>query len=83
MAEVTGACEDRPEGRNLYAGQFDKIYAMHGTIPVQPELIGKLIEGAERVKSGSAEGKKVEMFGNDVMLYQFPYAGFLCEVNED
>lgn len=65
-----------------YDGQYDEIYAMHGTFPVKPELIGKLIEGAEQVKSGSAEGKKVNMFGNDVMLYKFPYAGFLCEVKE-
>ncbi len=62
-----------------YDGQYDEIYAMHGTVPVKPELIPKLIEGAEQIRRGSAEGKKVDMFGNDVMLYKFPYAGFLCE----
>lgn len=63
-----------------YDGSFDEIYPMHGTIPVQSELIEKLIDGAEQIQSGSAEGKKVDVFGTEVMLYKFPYAGFLCEV---
>ena len=63
-------------------GSFDEIYPMHGTIPVKSELIEKLIDGAEQIQSGSAEGKKVDMFGTEVMLYKFPYAGFLCEVKE-
>ncbi len=62
-----------------YEGQYDEIYAMHGTIPVKPDLIGKLIEGAQQVQRGTASGTKVDMFGNDVMLYKFPYAGFLYE----
>ena len=64
-----------------YDGQYDEIYAMHGTIPVKPELINKLIEGAKQIQSGTVSGKKVDIFGNDVMLYKFPYAGFLCEPN--
>jgi len=63
-----------------YDGSFDEIYPMHGTIPVKSELIEKLIDGAEQIQSGSAEGKKVDVFGTEVMLYKFPYAGFLCEV---
>ena len=63
-----------------YDGSFDEIYPMHGTIPVKSELIEKLIDGAEQIQSGSAEGKKADMFGTEVMLYKFPYAGFLCEV---
>ncbi|MBO7363104.1 MAG: MBL fold metallo-hydrolase [Lachnospiraceae bacterium] len=65
-----------------YDGRYDEIYAMHGTVPVKPDLIDKLIGGAEQIRGGTAEGKKVDMFGNEVMLYKFPYAGFLCEVKE-
>ena len=64
-----------------YDGTYDEIYAMHGTIPVKPDLIGKLIEGASQIASGMATGSKVNLFGNDVLLYKFPYAGFLCEEN--
>ncbi len=52
---------------------------MHGSFPVAPELIGKLLEGAEKIRQGKAEGKTVNIFGNDVTLYIFPYAGFLAK----
>lgn len=67
--------------RNLskYDGLYDEIYPMHGSIPVKPYLIGKLIEGAEQIRDGEAEGRIVDLFGNEVMLYEFPYAGFLCD----
>ena len=62
-----------------FDGQYDEIYAMHGSFPVAPELIGKLLEGAEKIRQGKAEGKTVNIFGNDVTLYIFPYAGFLAK----
>ena len=61
-----------------YDGTYDDIYPMHGTFPVKPDLIGKLIEGAGLIREGKAEGQPVDMFGNKVCLYKFPYAGFLC-----
>ncbi|MBR3642851.1 MAG: MBL fold metallo-hydrolase, partial [Parasporobacterium sp.] len=61
-----------------YDGTYDEIYPMHGTFPVKPELIPKLIEGAQEIAAGKAAGSRVEVFGNEVMLYKFPYAGFLC-----
>ena len=62
-----------------YDGQYDEVYAMHGSIPVNPDLVGKLIEGAEQIKNRNAQGKKMDLWGNRVILYDFPYAGFLCE----
>ena len=60
-----------------FSGQYDEIYPMHGTFPVGEELIGKLLEGAQEIKDGKAIGKAVDIFGNQVTLYKFPYAGFL------
>lgn len=65
-----------------YQDRFDVIYPSHGTFPVEPSLIGKLIEGAEEIAAGKAQGKPVDMFGNKVTLYQFSYAGFFCELRE-
>ncbi len=62
-----------------YDGLYDEIYPMHGTFPVTEDLIDKLLEGAGKIKEGSASGTVVDIFGNKVMLYKFPYAGFLCE----
>jgi glyoxylase-like metal-dependent hydrolase (beta-lactamase superfamily II) len=61
-------------------GAYDEIYPMHGTFPVKPDLIGKLLEGAEQIVSGKAQGQAVDMWGTQVCLYKFPYAGFLCEM---
>ncbi len=63
-----------------YKDRFDTIYPSHSTFPVSPDLIPKLIEGAEQILAGQAEGKEIDLFGNAVILYQFEYAGFLCPV---
>ena len=63
-----------------YEDEFDVIYPSHGTFPVYPEIIKNLIEGAEQIIKGTAEGKVVDMFGTLAMLYKFPYAGFLCDI---
>lgn len=62
-----------------HTGRFEVIYPSHGTFPVKPELIPKLIEGAKQIQAGEAKGTEVEVHGNRIMLYQFPYAGFLYE----
>ena len=61
-------------------GMYDEIYGMHGTFPLKPDIVGKLLEGAEQILAGDAEGETVDMWGNQVCLYKFPYAGFLCEM---
>jgi len=67
---------------SMYTDEFDTIYPSHGSFPVYPDLITNLIEGAQQIISGTAEGKVVDMFGTPVMLYKFPYAGFLCDIAE-
>ena len=62
-----------------YEGRYDEVYPMHGDFPQKPDLVGKLREGAQTILDGKAEGSEVDIFGNKVMLYKFPYAGFLCE----
>ena len=60
-----------------YDGLYDVVYPMHGSFPEKPDLVKKLIEGAEEILAGKAVGQKVDIFGNEVTLYKFPYAGFL------
>ena len=59
-----------------YDGTYDTIYPMHGSFPVTPDLIPKLIEGAKEVKAGTAKSTEVDLFGHKVGLYKFDYAGF-------
>lgn len=63
-----------------FENEFDTIYPSHGTFPVQKDLIGKLIEGAQNIISKKANGNQIEMHGNKVMLYKFDFAGFLCDL---
>lgn len=64
-----------------YADRFDEIYPSHGTFPVSPDLIEKLKDAAKKIVSGEAEGEESkDMLGTPVLLYRFPFAGFLCEV---
>lgn len=62
-----------------YEGRFDTIYPSHSTFPVSPDLIPNLIDGAKQILAKTATGNIVNMHGKSVMLYQFYYAGFLCE----
>ncbi len=62
-----------------FKDMFDVIYPMHGTFPQKPEQIGKLLEGAQLIKEGKAYSNPVNIFGNEVLLYKFPYGGFLCD----
>jgi len=82
------------EGRNLltyvkslkklsmFTDDFDTIYPSHGSFPVSPELIERLIEGAEQIMSGTVKGKIIDIFDTSAMLYKFPYAGFICDIPE-
>ena len=70
-----------PSMRKLlnYTDRFDKVYPSHGSIPVEPDLIPKLIRYAENILSGKAVGQPVEKFGMKAVLYRFDDAGFLCD----
>jgi len=61
---------------------YDEIYPMHGSFPVKADLIDKLISGASEIRNGKASGSTVNLFGNDVCYYKYPYAGFLCNIDE-
>ncbi len=62
-----------------YDGRYDEIYPMHGDFPQKPELIGKLLKGAQEIQEGTASGSEVDIYGTKAVLYKFPYAGFLCD----
>ena len=62
-----------------FAGQFDVIYPSHGSFPVYPELIPKLAEAALEILSGKAEGRPMTLHASDIMLFEFPFAGFYCD----
>ena len=57
--------------------EISAIYPSHGKCPLEPSIIEKLIEGAQRVESGEIEGGFIEVFGQKVMTYNLGVATFL------
>ena len=62
-----------------FTGRFDTVYPSHGSFPVKPDIIEKLIGGAEQIRDGKCSGTEVDMFGRKATLYKFDYAGFFGE----
>ena len=58
---------------------FDTVYPSHGDFPVSPDIIEKLIDGAEKIQRGEAEAQSVNVHGTECLLYKFDYAGFFGE----
>ena len=58
---------------------FDSVWPSHGAFPAEPDLIDKLIEGANLIVEGKATGTETVYRDTPVMLYELPYAGFICD----
>lgn len=62
-----------------YQGRFDEIYPSHSSIPVQPELIHKLYEGAGSILEGAVPGEDVKFHDIPLKQYDVGCAKFLCD----
>ena len=62
-----------------YTDLFDQIWPSHGSCPVQPELIGRLIEGTERLARGEVEPEEDQMHGTPIKKFDIGAAVLLCE----
>ncbi len=62
-----------------FRGEFDEIWPSHAAIPVSPDLIHKLREGAAGICEGKYTGADIEMFGKKVVLYDIGFTAFLCD----
>lgn len=60
-----------------WKGRFDIIYPSHGTFPVSPSLVEKLIDGATRVMRHEIEGKEANVFGHSILVYDIGCAKIL------
>lgn len=59
--------------------KFDCVYPSHGTIPVSPDLIPKLIGAAKEIVSEAAAGHEIEFMGKPIWVCDFGFASFLCD----
>ncbi len=66
-----------------WIGQFDEIWPSHASIPVFPDLIAKLHDGAQEILNGKVHGQPGEIYGNKVLVYNLGFTTFLCDPSTD
>ena len=59
-------------------GQFDEIWPSHADIPIKPDVIKKLHDGARDVLDGRIAGKPTEMHGKSIVEYDLGFCALLC-----
>ena len=76
----THADPDHISGNGAF-GEFYMSPNEEENLHAHKDLIPKLIQGAQAILDGKAQeyAQPVNVFGNDVTLYKFDYAGFLYQ----
>ena len=59
--------------------EFDEIWPSHADIPISPETIEKLHDGAQNVLAGKVQGKKTEMHGKSIVEYDLGFSKLLWD----
>ena len=62
--------------------EFDVIYPSHAKLCVEKGIIPKLMQGAKDVMDGKVEGKKAEVHGNEIAVYDIGIDCFLGDPKE-
>ena len=58
--------------------EFDEIWPSHADIPISPDIIDKLRIGAQDVLDGKVQGRKTEVHGMSIVVYDLGFSAFLC-----
>ena len=64
---------------NGRTGEFDEIWPSHAEVPVSPERIGDLIEGAQKILAGGVPKRHAQVFGHDIGVCDLGFTLVLCE----
>lgn len=61
------------------SGDFDELWPSHADLPVKPDTIGRLIDGAGKVMNGEISGTAEELFGMKITAYDLGFTVLLCD----
>ncbi len=59
--------------------RFENIYPAHGTTPVQPQIIGELLQATDQLLNGELPYEEVDMWGNKIKKVDAGVATFLVD----
>ena len=62
-----------------FTGDFDEVWPSHADIPVSPDTIARLRDGARDILAGQVPGRVVDMHGRAVTLYDLGFCALLCD----
>ena len=74
MDDYIRSLEQLAEQKNT----FDEIWPSHANIPVSPEMIEKLHDGARDFLAGKVQGKPTDFHGNRIIVYDLGFDIILC-----
>lgn len=67
------------EHLDAYLDQFDEIWPSHAELPVPPETVRQLHDGAQAVLKGEIPGTAAELFGTPITEYDLGFCILLCD----
>lgn len=59
--------------------QFDELWSSHADLPIRPDVIGRLIEGAKKIVNHEIEGTTEEFHGHRIVAYDLGFTVLLCD----
>ena len=59
--------------------EFDEIWPSHSDLPVFPDCISRLRDGAEKILNGETAGHEADLFEQKIMVYDLGFTSFLCK----
>ena len=62
-----------------YLDRFDEIWPSRAELPVPPETVRQLRDGAQAVLKGEIPGTAAEMFGTSITEYDLGFCVLLCD----
>ena len=58
---------------------FDELWPSHADMPIKPDMISALLDGAKRVAEGVVTGTPEEFHGQRIVAYDLGFTVLLCD----
>ena len=63
--------------------EFDEIWPSHADLPISPDYIRKLHDGAKSIMDNKVEGYAADFFGQKITVYNLGFTTFLCNHRDE
>jgi hypothetical protein len=70
---------DSLEKLNGLTDTFDELWPSHADIPIRPDVIPKLIDGARKILNKEIKGVTEEFHGRQIAAYDLGFTVILCD----